>query len=65
MVVSATVVGDPAGGIGVIAIRVAVFSDFDWKPVVLRDALDDLVHAMRIDFPADLGEWALFSPGDL
>src|ERR1700722_94136 len=64
IVVDATVFCDLAGGIGVIAIRAAVFGDFDWKPIVFRDPLDDVVHAARIDLPANLGEWSLFSHGN-
>jgi hypothetical protein len=61
IVVNATIVGDSAVGIGVIAIGAAVFGNFDGKLVLVRDALDDLIRATGINFPADLGEWAVFS----
>src|SRR6202051_36960 len=61
IVEDATVVGNPAVGIGIIAIGAAVFGNFYGKLVLLRDALDDVIQATGIDFPADLCEWAVFS----
>src|SRR5271168_5086160 len=61
IVVDATVVGDSAVGIGVIAIGATVFGNLDGKLVILRDALDNVIQTAGIDLPADLGEWAVFS----
>src|SRR5438445_5411410 len=64
IVEDAAFVGDSAVRVRVIAVRAAVFGDFDGKLVIFRDALNDVVQTTGVDLPADLGEWAIFSHGD-